>query len=577
MSLRYFTPSLLLTLASLALPSLAFAGSYDVTACQDSPTQSVNNSWQNMGASSAALSTSQSCSAGMTFDAGPNVTSVSGISANQTLQSGSNPAAGSEAYWRFTAPSTASITRIRYARYAGKLDSDYFAQFLRTNTGAVIDGACSIIHPAFWCRVGYDGTIGNPAASNVSKADISVPNASRIEFGVRCNAPAGSCGGSGTLAGTWASIYASTVTITENTAPTLSVDTSFGAWGDAAWLKGTQQVRVASATDATGIKALRLLVDGQQVAVDNRTCDFTYTVPCAAASGVTLSFDASQLAEGQHTMTVQAVDAANNVTTSAAKIITVDDAAPSTPSVASQSSANPATGSTWSINVAHPSTNGSDIAALRYRICHNGSCGGPQNAATTTSLSGIFAQAGTYEIRTWAVDAAGNENENIALSLNFSVADQGAQPTSPAPPTGPPALPTSPRAPAGNSSSTTVRPPAGSRSSTATVSITNNEADSDESSSSSAELKFKRLTRKGRTLTLQGSIADYLDDTTATITVKVGSKKLRFKRKLSGGRFVVRLKVASSTRLRGRVVVTITTPKIDDYAAARVSRTLRLR
>lgn len=544
-------------IALLILPASAQAGSFEVLSCLDSPTGTVNNAWQNMGASSPALFTSQHCAPNMTFDPGPNVSSVSGLSAAVTINA--DPPAGSEAFWRLTAPPGAQITQIAYRRYTGKVDMEHHQPFLRTNTGQVIDGACTITMPlGYWCHVGDHRTSGSNLSLPTTRATIGGLSASRLEFGVRC-AAVNVCLGGALLHTSWASIYASKVTITENTVPSLSVDASHGAWAAQGWLKGSQEVRVAGATDTVGIKRLRVLVDGQVVATDNRSCDYTYTVPCSSAGPVTIPVDLSSVPEGQRTLTVQATDAAEN-TTQQSTTISVDATPPAAPQVAASSPQSMAAGQTWSLDLTHPATSGSPVTALRYRVCHNGACSAVQHAASATQLSGVFTEPGSYEVRAWAVDAAGNADENTAVTQSFwvlaSSAPQGGTATPPAPPT---AVAPRPAAPATTTSRPAPAPPA-----TAAPSRAKRVRPS---------IKILSARRSGRAVIVRVRASAAVQ---ANFTLAASGRDYDRSLDLRSGVSTIRVALKGPARKGQKVTAWLDVPGSDEYFAAQDKRTLAL-
>jgi hypothetical protein len=71
-----------------------------------------------------------------------------------------------------------------------------------------------------------------------------------------------------------------------------------------------------AATDNTGIRESRLLIDGTTRATITHACDFTRVRPCDDQPGASLTADTSNLTSGDHTWQVQVVDAAGNVTSS---------------------------------------------------------------------------------------------------------------------------------------------------------------------------------------------------------------------------------------------------------------------
>jgi hypothetical protein len=558
---RTLTP-LALVLTALALPAAAQAGSYDVLSCLDSPTGAANNAWQNIGAGPGLL-TSQSCAPNMTFDPGANVASVSGISAAVIITG--TPTAGSEAYWRLTAPTGAAITQIAYRRYTGKVDLETYEPFLRTNTGQVLDGNCAITAPLdYWCAVGSTASSGTPLASSVTRATIAVPSASRLEFGVRCGAQ-NACPGGALFHKAWASIYASTVTITENAAPTLTADPAVGAWAASGWLSGQQTVRAATATDTVGIKQLRLLIDGQQLATSPRTCDYTFVVPCSAASGATIAFDADQISEGPHTLALQATDAANNTTT-VTKQILVDAAAPTAPQITAGQAQTVTTGQPWSVSVSTDPGAGSPIAALRYRICTAGQCGAVQTAADTNRIDGTLTQPGTYEVRAWAVDAAGNESEAGATTATVWVQNAGETTTttpvvvSPTPTTSP-SPSTSPTA---KPATTTSRP----------LTPTTTDTTQDDSARERTTLRVRSLRVRGRIATVRVRSNATIE---ATVRVTVAGRTVRRAVVLDEGTTTLRIRLRRKASRGSKVTARVNFAGDESLRAASASRTTRIR
>jgi hypothetical protein len=84
------------------------------------------------------------------------------------------------------------------------------------------------------------------------------------------------------------------------------------------------------ASDASGIAAVRLYVDGGQAQSSLRSCDFTYAKPCADVTAASFTLDTTELSNGSHTIQVAAVDAAGNDQRSLAQTITVNNASSST-------------------------------------------------------------------------------------------------------------------------------------------------------------------------------------------------------------------------------------------------------
>jgi len=109
------------------------------------------------------------------------------------------------------------------------------------------------------------------------------------------------CRGSGSFA-----IRSVALTLEDPSPPTLDVSVPSG------WVRGTQAIGY-DASDNSGIQSTRLLVDGREGVLSSRTCDNSRAVPCPNGAGNLYLNTSEGLADGAHTVTVQATDAAGNV------------------------------------------------------------------------------------------------------------------------------------------------------------------------------------------------------------------------------------------------------------------------
>jgi hypothetical protein len=265
-------------------------------------------------------------------------------------------------------------------------------------------------------------------------------------------------------------LYGTTVTINDPTNP--SVDAVGGPLFSGGWKRGTVSA-TATASDVTGIKSVRFYSDGALVpgaTIDRASqCDYSTVAPCAnPAAGASFALDTSLLSDGSHSIEVAAVDATGtNETKAGGQTVQVDNTAPTKPTHLEVTGG----GASASFDVAFdvPAQTHAPVATAMYEACSGGLCinGSRPASGTSATLTGIALPAGgTYAVKVWLVDAAGNGNYNNAASGSVTyLAPSGGgggggggggsakpaaptTPTTPTEPSGPPA-PTTPSGPNG--------------------------------------------------------------------------------------------------------------------------------
>src|SRR5947209_3734362 len=217
--------------------------------------------------------------------------------------------------------------------------------------------------------------------------------------------------------GQWAQAYveihSAQVTLHEDATPSISY--LGGGLPSGTWVRGIQGVGFNS-SDYTGIRRAQLWIDGNRNSPvadsGDRSCDYTYAVPCPNISGGRLSLDTSTIANGVHTFRVSAENAAGNWTDSAATNFYVDNSAPGEVKVPAVEG-----GQGWHTtnSFAIDWTNPSDVAPITtayYEICDQAgqNCQqGSQSGQGISKLTDIHVPAaGTYKVRVWVGDSAGN-------------------------------------------------------------------------------------------------------------------------------------------------------------------------
>ena len=381
-------------LGALALAPAAQAGSFNVPTC-GAASGAVNHSWANFNTNPTYVETGDLCNNGSP-----------GLYTDDALTSPGNVPQGTEAGWIVNAPAGTTITAATVNRDFFKHDNN-FLLFVRDASGMLLDPGCTYPVSQTSCQVS-----GSESWNALSTSSISV--------GVHCNNnPNTVCATGGTLHNVHAWLLSATVTLTESTSP--NVSSTGGPLLAGGWQSGTQNGTL-SATDNTGIQYVRVYVDNALANTVGLNCDFTYTVPCSAASNVNVPLNTASYSDGAHQVQLAAVNAAGNQTPSGAVGVNFDNTAPTAP--VGISAAN-ATSGPINVSWTNPSQGaGSPIAKVHWQACKSGTgCSAPQTSSssltsltfdptTTAPFSG--GPNGSYTISVWLEDAAGNTNQTNA-------------------------------------------------------------------------------------------------------------------------------------------------------------------
>jgi hypothetical protein len=282
-------------IGAAAIPAVAPAASYDVLVCH-AATGNANHAFTAVNDNPSRLQVVDNCASGDEHYTG-------GLYAGDLPGLGFDTPEGQQVLWRMTAPAGLTITRWQSVPYVRNLTDPGWSTFFRTNDGTVL---LSCKASGTNCLNGFD----YDPPPGYTGLDWTV-NATSIEFGSRCDVGATSCGnGASGLMYSLATLRSAKVTITDNGLPTVAnVAGTLLAGGT---LSGSKTVTL-DASDASGISAVRLYIDGAQVQASSLTCDFTYAQPCSDVTGRSFTVDTTTLADGPHTVAVGALDAAGNL------------------------------------------------------------------------------------------------------------------------------------------------------------------------------------------------------------------------------------------------------------------------
>lgn len=291
-------------LAAVA-PRTAAAGTYTVDACQAAP-DGQNHSWTASNTDPYHLRVRTDCApsgGGLMFSGGDARASM--------------PRIGAELRWTFTAPAGTTVSAIDYRRWFGKIDDDGWRVELIDADGMVVAGekVCDRMHPSWWCAVGSRGTApcdwpwncnhsAGPQRRVITGLDTSALALRALCVGAP---PAIVCGGTSDVYG---HIFAASVTLTDASMPSVPFVTGQLAREDVT--HAGRETATIDARDNSGIRTVRVYVDGRLASSVALPCDRTRKVPCANAKAASISVDTTELDDGPHEMQFAAVDAAGN-------------------------------------------------------------------------------------------------------------------------------------------------------------------------------------------------------------------------------------------------------------------------
>lgn len=339
---------------------------------------------------------------------------------------------GDRADIRFVAPTGTLISAITYQRWLQKGTDDDFQPTLQLADGAVLE-TCSIPMDAFTCEVGVAGTGANPEITFGGLATTSLS----LGVGCRPTPPATQCqAGGGTVYHFIAVLYDASVTLNDPSPPTIG--TISGSLLSAGWLRGIRALAI-DASDASGISGWSAQADGALAASSTSSCDYTFVKPCPDLSAAPLSVNTTTIPDGTHAVTVTALDAANNSTTSPPTTVRVDNTAPAAPGLSVSGAPDMAS---KTIQGTIPGGQFSPVVSASYVVCD--AAGGGCSSAATIPVSGstfsfpVTVTPGAHIVRVWLTDEAGNSAVTNAASVTTALAsDPTVATTAPASPSVP--------------------------------------------------------------------------------------------------------------------------------------------
>jgi uncharacterized protein DUF4082/Big-like domain-containing protein len=190
----------------------------------------------------------------------------------------------------------------------------------------------------------------------------------------------------------------------DTTAPTVSITTP----ANGATVSGSAVTVSATAADNVGVVGVQFKLDGANLGAED------------TASPYTFSWNTTTTANGNHTWTAVARDAAGNTTTSTAVTVTVNNGDITAPTVSITTPANNATVSGSAVTVSATAADNVGVVGVQFKL--DGANLGAEDTASpyTFSWNTSTTANGSHAVTAVARDAAGNTATSAAVTVVVS-------------------------------------------------------------------------------------------------------------------------------------------------------------
>ena len=406
-ALAYCTTIAAAAVAAFAMyATTAWAGSYTVSAC--SPFTSASP-WSEVNSFPAGLTVGNLCG-------GPAVGPLGGgnqgalYAEDNTEAAGTDIPNGAQAGWAFTAPAGTEVTGVSYYRDLEIAPtSDDFVVGLFEADGGRLETCQGTFQNGYTCSV----------PNNQAPANFSGLATSGLFFGVECQLQPSEehclSGSSGYhLAVT--DMYSATVTLTENSSPTVSNETG-ALWGGGV-VSGTVPLSI-QASDPSGIEAVAVRDGAALGASAQESCDFTEAVPCPQLEPGQLNVETTRFPDGRAELSLVVTDAAGNTSVVTSPPLVIDNNGPAVPA---SLTASPVGAGSDVVNLAwsDPMNPPEPVTGAFAQLCQ-ASCT-PALTVSPTGAAQITAPGpGSYTVRLWLVDSAGKGGPQSAATTAVTV------------------------------------------------------------------------------------------------------------------------------------------------------------
>jgi hypothetical protein len=405
---RALTVTMTVTVALLAGAASARAGVYEVHAC---------------GGPAGAVQRAFAPSADPFMEAYSICPPQNGVGtgiATKASSRGGTAAYGAGAYQVFAAPAGAALESVSFNVGAIRLGSFW-------SLGIVaFDGDFNAGDLPYGC---YYGRPGCDVGTSTFSIRVAAPllGHGRFRFETRCFNPGGCDVSASSFNPANRALFSAanvTVRVQDHTRPWIGPH--HGAiWSDG-WHRGREEAW-AHFADNVGIMSTRIYADGALAQMlDFRDpslpewagCDFTLPKPCKDFEPGGLTVDTGTLPDGEHTVRLEAIDAAGNLA-AIDRQIKVDNSAPAKASgLTLEGPEGWRSENDFAVRWANPPGQAAPISKANYQLCPVGSAPcttGAVAAAAIEGLTGLTVPGpGEYDLRVSLEDAAGNHDPQRA-------------------------------------------------------------------------------------------------------------------------------------------------------------------
>jgi hypothetical protein len=373
---------------------------------------------------------------------------------------GVDPELGDREGWRLDVPAGVRLTSFSVDLSTDSWVGRRWTSGLRYTLSATDASGAAIGDPFVSCEPTPDANDCPGAFRSGASDSFAAPAGTRhVQLLVECVSASG-CSrfanpGGGPGGNEIAVIEGATLHFTDDTAPVLTTG-SGELWTDPEhWFHNASGVAASmGAVDDSGVRALRWYVDGV-LAYDTSgstsdgalRCDDAMLRPCGdARAQFPLVRSLFALADGAHSLTVVALDAAGNVSVPLSRTFRVDDTPPPAVDAAVREGSGLRASGPWHLDFTVPSAlGGSGVETAWYRLCsasNASDCTGAEAVQVAGVAPGDLATVavtppsqGDWNVRLWLGDLAGNASEAsasapvlIRYGQSAPVADPAAPP-----------------------------------------------------------------------------------------------------------------------------------------------------
>ncbi len=385
-------------------------GSYTITACSPG---SSSGAWTSTDQATTSLTTSNLCGGVPAFgpdDAATQAISTTGaLFAEDQIGSTTPVPTGSHAGWELNVPAGIQITAISYY-------SSYEASMDGWLSGLQVDGTPQSSD----CQRNLLHTTPCAYYNNQAPQVETGLDASSVFFGVQCAQVEGgqtclpSVGGSHDVE---AALYSAQVTLQRTGGPIVQSE------GGPLWGSGvvTGSVPLSfNASDPSGIADVQVLSDtGATLLNQQQSCTYTQVQACQELPSGQVQINTSALQDGAQNIQLVLTNAAGDTTVVQGPTIAIDNNGPPAPSQLTATAAS-ATSDVIDLAWSNPANSPQPIAAAYLELCQ-ATCASPVQVSTSGAAQVTAPAAGSYTVRLWLTDTAGQGGQSNIATTNVTV------------------------------------------------------------------------------------------------------------------------------------------------------------